>query len=178
MNRKKKYDPAKRNVHLGPAEGKRFQRLGEIGELLAAQILKQNRFTDIRNLNSIKKNFVFADYHAEKDGTRYLISVKARNKYENNGALNSRYKFGKNLDKRIDRALSMEEFRGCKPAWLAIVLESEIFNAYFGLIEELESNHAILMSQKAISSYNHLAKDEVHGFDPDDFKNVYDTGSN
>ena len=60
---KKKYNPAKRHVRMGSVEGKRFQRLGEIGELLAAQILKENRFTDIRNLNSIKKNFVFADYH-------------------------------------------------------------------------------------------------------------------
>lgn len=173
MEKKKRYDPSKRNVHLGPAEGKRFQRLGEIGELLAAQILKQNRFTDIRNLNSIKKNFVFADYHAKKDGTRYLVSVKARNKFENNGSLNSRYKFGKNLDKRIDRALNMEEFRDCKPAWLAIVLEPETYRAYFGLIEELKSNHAILMSQKAKESYRCFANNVVHGFDPDDFENVY-----
>jgi hypothetical protein len=176
MMKKRKYNPAKRHVRMGSAEGKRFQRLGEIGELLAAQILKQKRFTYIRNLNRIKKNFVFADYHAKKDGTRYLISVKARNKFENNGSLNSRYQFGKNLDKRIEHALSMEEFRGCKPAWLAIVLEPETCCAYFGLIEDLESNHAILMSQKAIESYRCLARDVVHGFDPDDFKNVYKKG--
>ncbi|MBN2864122.1 MAG: hypothetical protein JXN62_13225 [Bacteroidales bacterium] len=173
MKKKNKYDPAKRNVHLGSVEGKRFQRLGEIGELLAAQILKENRFTDIRNLNSIKKNFVFADYHAKKDGIRYLISVKARNKFENNGSLNSRYKFGKNLESKIQRALGTDEFRDCKPAWLAIVLEPETYNAYFGLIEELESNHAILMSKKATETYRCFAKDSVHGFDPDDFKNVY-----
>jgi len=60
------------------------------------------------------------------------------------------------------------------PSWLAIALESENFSAYFGLVEELEGNHAILMSQKATSSYQWFAKDEAHGFDPDDFKNVYD----
>jgi hypothetical protein len=170
---KKKYDPAFRHVRLGPVEGRRFKHLGDIGEILAEQILRENGFTDIRNLNSIKKNFVFADYYAEKDRNKYLISVKARNKFENNGSLNTRYKLGRNLESRIESALKMEEFRDCMPAWLAIVLEAETYSAFFGLIKELDNNHGIPMSQKAKESYLCLAMDTPHEFDPDGFKNVY-----
>ncbi len=167
------YDPAKRNVNIGPAEGRRFKKLGDLGEELAAEILKENGFKSIMNLNEKEMNFRFADFYAEKDGKKYLISVKTRNKYENNGKLNSRYKLGRNLLTKIEKALSIPEFSECEPAWLVIPMEEKTCDAYFGLISELEGGNGIVMSAKACNTYTCLAKNRLHGFDTIEFKNVY-----
>ena len=109
----------------------------------------------------------------EKDGKKYLISVKTRNKYENNGKLNSRYKLGRNLSTKIEKALSLPEFSECEPAWLAIAMEEKTCDAYFGLISELEGGNGIPMSVKAFNTYTCFAKNRLHEFDPEEFKNVY-----
>ena len=85
------HDPSKRHIQLTSLEGKRFKHVGNIGETLAKCLLKKNGFCDIKNLNDIKKNFKFADFNASKDEIKFIISVKTRNKYENNGKINYRY---------------------------------------------------------------------------------------
>ena len=161
-------------LKMGPEEGKRFKKLGDIGEELAAEILKENGFKNIKNLNHEEMNFRFADFYAEKDGKKYLISVKTRNKYENNGKLNSRYKLGRNLLAKIEKALSIPEFSECEPAWLAIAMEEKTCDAYFGLISELEGGNGIPMSQKACSTKQCLALNRPHKFDSSEFLNIYE----
>ena len=169
----KNYDPSKRNIKLGSGEGKRFKKLGDFGEILAAEVLKENGFNKIRNLNDDQNNFEFADYYAEKDGQKFLISVKTRNKFEHTGILNSRYKLGRNLEKKIKHVLSQAEFNNCIPAWLAIAMEKTSFDAYFGLISDLAGNHGISMSLKACENYHCLARERDHHFNADDFLNSY-----
>jgi hypothetical protein len=75
-------------------EAARKKSLGELGELFALKALVDKKFDRIRNLNDNTRNEAFADIECEKDGLRYIISVKARNKYQKNGRLNSRYNLG------------------------------------------------------------------------------------
>jgi len=169
-----KYNPAKRNINLGLKEGKRFKYLGNMGESIAEQVLKDNGFHNIRNVNTDKNNFHFADLYAEKGTRKYLISVKTRNKFEYSGKLNSRYKFGKNLIRKVEKALEPPEFKDCEPAWLSIAMEEKTFDAYFGLISELNGRNGINMSSKACATYQCFAKNRPHDFNSGDFKNIYD----
>jgi hypothetical protein len=72
-------------------EAARKKSLGELGELFAIKALVDKKFDRIRNLNDKIMNEAFADIECEKDGVRYVISVKARNKFQKNGKLNTRY---------------------------------------------------------------------------------------
>src|SRR5205085_4351520 len=62
-------------VQRSKATALRSRRLGEIGEALADELLKRNNFSNVENLNIEKRNFPFADFFAERDGIRYVISV-------------------------------------------------------------------------------------------------------
>jgi hypothetical protein len=57
----------------------RITKLGRVGELLAAERLKQHGFTEVEDLNQRRANYPFADLLAVRDGIRYLIGVKTRN---------------------------------------------------------------------------------------------------
>ena len=70
-------------------EAARKKSLGELGELFALKTLVDKKFDRIRNLNDNTINEPFADIECEKEGLRYVISVKARNKCQKNGKLNS-----------------------------------------------------------------------------------------
>ena len=72
-------------------EAARKKSLGELGELFAIKALVDKKFDRIRNLNDKIMNEAFADIECEKDGVCYVISVKARNKFQKNGKLNTRY---------------------------------------------------------------------------------------
>jgi len=170
-----KYDPAARNVSITSKEGKRFKKLGDIGEHLALLLLERNGFIHFHNLNNTAMNFPFADFMAEKDGVKYLISVKARNKYEHTGRLNARFKLG-DTEKKIQKLKNDEKlaaYREYVPAWLAIALDKHTYEAYWGLIDELPNKRGISMSEKAKQNYRCLAKDLPHGFDFDEFQNTY-----
>ena len=169
------YHPARRNVSMTSKEAKRFKLLGNMGEKLAEAILQKGGFTDIVNLNQVAMNFPFADFSAEKDGVKYLISVKARNKYEHTGVLNSRFKLG-DTEKKLEKLQNDEKYAAFKdyvPAWLAIALENHTCEAYWGLIDELPNKRGISMSEKAKNNHRCLAKDLPHGFDFDAFQNKY-----
>ena len=66
-------------------EASRKKSLGELGELFAIKAIVDKGFDKIRNLNDQKLNEPFADIFCEKNGVRYIISIKARNKYQKNG---------------------------------------------------------------------------------------------
>lgn len=164
----------KRIAKIDMSVAKRWKKLGDAGEELAEPLLVKNGFINIRNLNHEQMNFAYADFYAERNGEKYVISVKTRNKYEfrrdGTKKINSRYKLG---SKCYEHAVIAEEKFGAKAAWLTIALDSETYSAYFGLLSSLKSR-GVGMSEKATSSYECFAKDEPHTLDYASLQNVYE----
>ena len=113
-------------------EAMRKKALGELGELVALKTLVDKGFEKISHLNDTKRrNFPFADLLAEKDGKRYAISVKARNKLQRDGTLNNRY----NLDQR--HVAAVQEELKAKAYWMAIPFDKNSYSVRFGSVMEL-----------------------------------------
>ena len=127
-------------------EAARKKSLGELGELFALKALVDQKFDKIRNLNDQKMNEKFADIVAEKEGVKYVISVKARNKYQVNGRLNTRYNLGSNA---YEKASYAEEKYNAKAYWLAVQFDSVSFSIYFGSLDELNGSKAIPVNKCA-----------------------------
>jgi hypothetical protein len=121
-------------------EAARKKSLGELGELFALKALVDQKFDKIRNLNDNKMNETFADVECEKDGVNYIVSVKARNKYQKNGKLNSRYNLGDNV---YQKAMSAEIKYNAKACWMAIQFDHKTFSIYFGYLKDLNGSKAI-----------------------------------
>lgn len=121
-------------------EASRKKSLGELGELFALKSLVDKKFDRIRNLNDDLMNETFADISCEKDGFKYIISVKARNKFQKNGKLNTRYNLGKDV---YENALVAEKKYNAKACWLAIQFDHNSFSIYFGQLDELNGSKAI-----------------------------------
>jgi hypothetical protein len=121
-------------------EAARKKSLGELGELFAIKALVDKKFDKIRNLNDNHLNELFADIECEKNGLRYIISVKARNKYQKNGKLNSRYNLGANV---YEKALAAEKKYNACAFWMAIQFSQKSFSIYFGSLKELNGSKAI-----------------------------------
>jgi len=163
-----------RTAKLDNRTARRFKRLGDIGESLTEELLTANGFANIQNLNRLKKNFPFADFYAEKDGVRYVISVKMRNKYEftRDGVrrLNSRYKLGSRC---YEHAKVAEDQFDAIAAWITISLDSKAYCAYFGLLSSLNGSRGVNMSEKAVAKHQCLANNTPHSFDYSEIQNVY-----
>lgn len=71
-------------------------------------------------------NETFADIECEKDGISYIISVKARNKYQKNGKLNTRYNLGDNV---YEKASSAEIKYNATAYWMAIQFDQKTFQS-------------------------------------------------
>ncbi len=121
-------------------EAARKKSLGELGELFALKALVDKRFDRIRNLNDKTMNEAFADIECEKDGVKYVISVKARNKFQKNGKLNTRYNLGSNSH---EKAMIVEKKYNAKAYWLAVQFDQTTFSIYFGSLNELNGSRAI-----------------------------------
>ena len=121
-------------------EASRKKSLGELGELFALKALVDKKFDRIRNLNENIMNETFADMECEKDGISYIISVKARHKYQKNGKLNTRYNLGDNV---YEKASSAEIKYNATAYWMAIQFDQKTFSIYFGSLEELNGSKAI-----------------------------------
>ena len=121
-------------------EAARKKSLGELGELFAIKALVDKKFDRIRNLNDNHMNEKFADIECEKDGLRYVISVKARNKYQKNGKLNTRYNIGSIV---YEKALAAEKKYNASAYWMAIQFDHRSFSIYFGSLKELNGSKAI-----------------------------------
>lgn len=161
-------------VKLDRSTASRSKRIGDMGEQLAESILKNNGFVGIKNLNYQKMNFAFADFYAERNAIKYVISVKARNKYEfrrdGTTRINGRYKLG---SKCLAHAASATQQFEAQAAWLTIAISPETYSAYFGLLSELKSS-GVPMTEKATSSYECLANNEPHKLDYASILNIYE----
>lgn len=159
------------NKNINP---ERCRLLGEFGEyILAENLLKRNGFKEIRNLNSEHKtNQPFADIYAERDGKKYVISVKARNKFEKSGKLNSRYKLGENCYKNAE--IVSTEF-DATAAFLAISFEADkqTYSGYFGELAILKGNKGVPVGEKHLSNYECLGKDIKSDINLSKLKNTY-----
>ena len=121
----------------------RFKKLGNLGEYVAADLLKQAGFKNVENLNqTASANVRFFDLRAERDKKKYVISVKARNKYENSAAgrkPNGRYNlFSDPKAASNDARLTYNS----DAAWVAVAIDVKkgTFDAYFGTLSMLEGN--------------------------------------
>lgn len=158
---------------LDKATAVRSHRLGRIGEEWAETLLVRNGFTHVHNLNVKQANHSYADIYAEKDGQKYVISVKTRNKLQAGGTLNGLYNLS-SLGNHYETAAMAESSLGAKAAWIAIAVEEGVFSAYFGLLIDLNGKNGIPMTETAVSKYQCLAKSEPHQLDYSQIKNVYD----
>ena len=121
-------------------EAARKKSLGELGELFALKAFVDKKFDRIRNLNDNLMNETFADIECEKDGLKYIISVKARNKYQKCGKLNTRYNLGAKV---YEKAISAEKKYNASAYWMAIQFDHKSFSIYFGSLKELNGSKAI-----------------------------------
>ena len=159
---------------------KRMKKLGDLGEALAEKLLRKAGFTNVRNLNIENNNNKYADIYAEKGAEKYVISVRTRNKYENNGSLNGRYKLKADCH---EQAAKMEKKFDASAAWVTIAIETDkgTFDAYFGTLESLQGNTGVPMSEKATCNYEKLARHESladYGIEKGlykELKNIYKT---
>lgn len=114
-------------------EAMRKKALGELGELVALKTLVDNGFEKISHLNDTKRrNFPFADLLAEKDGKKYAISVKARNKFQKNGTPNNRYNLKQTHVAAVEKELVAEAY------WMAIPFDKYSYSVRFGSVMELK----------------------------------------
>ena len=115
-------------------------------------------------------NYPFADLYAEKDGKRYVISVKARNKYENNGINeNLRYKLGSNCYEKASITEKEFDAEACR---MAIPFDKRTVTVYFGTLKELDGNNGISITKcKSGELGQRLVNEKDHYFDWDYFDN-------
>lgn len=150
-------------------EAARKKSLGELGELFAIKALVDYEFDKIRNLNDDHMNIQFADLYAEKDGKRIVISVKARNKYQIDGTLNSRYSLGTNA---YEKARKVSEMYDADPYWMAVQFDRNKYSIYFGSLEALEGKKAIPVDKCERGEIGEiLVRNKKHRFDFDFYSN-------
>lgn len=150
-------------------EAARKKSLGELGELFALKALVDRKFDRIRNLNDNITNQTFADIECEKDGQRYIISVKARNKYQKNGKLNTRYNLGRDV---YEKSLIIEKKFKATAYWIAIQFDCRTFSIYFGSLKELNGSRAIPIDKCEKGKIGEIWEhNKRHFFDFDYFTN-------
>jgi hypothetical protein len=160
-----------RQIKLNQRTALRAKSLGALGELLAIKALVDNGFNNIRNLNDQKKNYPYADLYAERGKEKYVISVKARNRFERNGRLNSRYNLGSDCAMKAEKA---ELKFNAKAAWMAITIFDDIYSIYFGTLDSLSVKTGIPMGEPHFKKYECLVKEKQHGLDFRPYKNIYE----
>ena len=140
-------------------EASRKKSLGELGELFAIKALVDNHYEKIINLNDKKMNFPFADLYAEKEGKSFIVSVKARNKYQKNHKLNAYYNLGSAAYKKA--AIAEKEYCA-EPHWMAIQFDQFTYSIYWGSLKELNGKNTIPLLQCAKGTIGIcLAKDII-----------------
>ncbi len=121
-------------------EALRKKSLGELGELFGIKALVDSSFEKVVNLNDRKMNYPYADLYAEKDGKKFIISIKARNKYQKNHTLNSYYNLGSNA---YEKAKSAEAEYEAEAHLMAIQFDAKTYSVYFGSLAGLSPHKAI-----------------------------------
>lgn len=162
-----------RQIKLNQHTALRAKSLGALGELLAIKALVDNGFNNIRNLNDKKRNFPYADLYAERENEKYVISVKARNRYERTGRFNGRYNLRSGCEIKAKKA---ELQFNAKAAWLAISIFDDIYSIYFGTLESLTTKTGIPIGETHFQRYECLVEEKQHGLDFRPYKNIYEEG--
>jgi hypothetical protein len=155
---------------LNIKESSRKKSLGELGELFAIKTLVDCEFDKIRNLNDYKLNEPFADIFCEKNGCRYVISAKTRNKYQIDGRVNNRYNLGSDAYKLAKNSETKYDAQAC---WMAIQFDLYEYSVFFGSLEELNGSKGIPISKCESGQVGTiLVKRKRHYFDFSFYKNV------
>jgi hypothetical protein len=151
-------------------EAARKKSLGELGELFAIKALVDKEFDKVRNLNDQQLNEPFADISCEKDGKKNIVSVKARNKFQIDGKLNSRYKLGTNA---YDKAAASEKKHKAKAHWMAVQFDKRSYSIYFGTVAEPNRANAIPVDKCERGEIGEVwVSNKRHYFDFDFYTNV------
>ncbi len=154
----------------------RCRNLGKIGEKkLAIALLSSAGFKEITDVNiTYRENFPFADLTAVRNGEKYVISVKSRNKYVKNSdtKINDRYKLSSHPNQLPRLVQEAVRLLGGIPAFVAIITEprKNTFSGYFGELSILRGNAVIPMRTPDLD-YECLGKDLVSDIDLSDLKN-------
>jgi hypothetical protein len=111
-------------------EHARRNALGHWGELKSLVLFERAKFANIRYLNDPNPHHPFADVLAHKNGEPYIVGVKTRCKFKDDGRLNDYYnmaKSGADVDAIAARY-------NAQPAWVTIqvIPELQTFSAFFG----------------------------------------------
>jgi hypothetical protein len=143
------------------SDRERTKALGTWGENKAIDLLKKAGFNDVRDMNAAVANHPFGDIYAERGGSRYMIGVKTRNKYQVSGILNPTY----NVRKRNANVEIIAQRHNALLAWVAIsvVPEKQELSAYFGTIAQIEDRgerFSIPMKPDQTCKYECLANKE------------------
>ena len=150
-------------------EAARKKSLGELGELFALKSLVDQKFDKIRNLNDQNMNEKFADILCEKDGKRFVVSVKSRNKFQKSGSLNTRYNLGSGA---YEKAAYAENKYNATACWLAVQFDKNCFSIYFGSLKELKESKAIPVNKCEKGLIGEIWElDKRHYFDFDYYSN-------
>ena len=137
----------------------RKRALGDWGEKKALFLLKRAGFQNFRDMNAERSNHPFGDIYAERDGARYLIGVKTRNRYQVSGHINPTY----NVRKRGADVKAIAQQYDAILAWVAITVvpEQQSFSAYFGTIAQIEEageRFSIPMRSEQTTQYECLSR--------------------
>jgi hypothetical protein len=174
----------KDRVVLGVDTARRGSKLGFIGEQLALMELSLHGFTAIKHLNYPKKNHPFADVYAEHNGEKFWISVKTRNKYQNDETINYCYKIS---PKERAFALHLEQtnpdtIAACIGVSVVVSKNSCLggeppnsYSCYFAKLGTLTDRQGMGMRLRQLSSYHCLAENKLvpSNYDISDCENVF-----
>ena len=165
---------------MGLLQLERITKLGRLGEILAAERLKHNGFTDVDDLNARHTNYPFADLLATSGGVRYLIGVKSRNEMRQgfvglnesynlilvSDRLNYELKAQGKTTAQITAMLWAEVAELAKrhkatPAWITVPIRANAgtYSAYFGVVANLGNIRSVKMTREACAGYRCLARD-------------------
>jgi hypothetical protein len=117
-------------MKLALTNRQRTAALGRWGELKSLVLLERAGFTTLRDLNHPAPHHPFADVLAHKDGDPYIIGVKTRCKFKENGRINDSY----NMVKTGADVSAIAASYNAQPAWVTIqvIPELQTFSAFFG----------------------------------------------
>lgn len=148
-------------------EARRRKTLGELGEELGMTALVECGYGNVRNLNVDENNPRFADLYAEKGGERFVVSVKARNKYQADGVtLNPSYNIMGDYSKIAKASAKAEKEHDAKACWLVVQFTRSTYTIYFGLLEELNGRGAVPIKECEDGKVGkRLVKGRKHGLD-------------
>lgn len=142
-------------------EHARKKELGNWGEAKAWSLLESAGFVEVRNVNQETHNHPFGDLFGIRNGQRFLIGVKTRNKLQANGKLNPSF----NITKRGRDLTPLAKKYDAVLAWVAIQVQSEKqrFSAYWGTVNQIieaKERYSIPMKPDEVLAYECLVQDK------------------